>query len=258
MNRNARAYRLIAIIEVGLRELVVEVLNEEVGAKWWETHLPPDLKEKCLSGIQSERRTPWMDLYDHHPVYYLDFPDLRKILESRRTWGYFAPYFKSKQHIANALSDLEPIRNRVAHNRHVSDGQLAVLDGSLAKLNAMLGDQTLTKHIDEKSERTSIGNLVVDVCSAMNICIAEIRKLGRLTELETVESCSASWWWNEEYLPSDYHGMMLVAEQIIAYSSLPRGRGRGHHIERWVQEIDLEEWQMTVAEAVRAAQRMNG
>ena len=70
-------------IETGLREFIIDSLNGLAGQRWYKTRLPSDVLVKYRKSRNSEKNIKWTQLIPHHPIYYLDFPDLRKIIERR-------------------------------------------------------------------------------------------------------------------------------------------------------------------------------
>ena len=82
---NLVIYEQLYIIEVGLRELIIEALGA-LTPKWTKQRLPNDLREKIADGIKIEQGTKWTESIPHHPAYYLDFPDLAKIILRNDNW----------------------------------------------------------------------------------------------------------------------------------------------------------------------------
>ena len=84
LENNMVAYELLYKIEVGLREFLIDRFGR-TDQKWWKTRLPPDVLDKLKNGREKERKIKWVELLPHHPLYYIDFPDLKKLLRSRIT-----------------------------------------------------------------------------------------------------------------------------------------------------------------------------
>src|SRR5207253_5083840 len=92
------------------------------GPKWAKRGLPPDLQGKVKNAVTYERTVTWHRAVAHHPLYYLDFPDLKKIILNGSNWPTaFAEIFghNAKAGTEATLSELELLRNKVAHNRLV-------------------------------------------------------------------------------------------------------------------------------------------
>jgi hypothetical protein len=78
-NRDVHAY--LFVIECGLRELVVESMNVAIGPRWYVTRTNRNMVETLKEAREYERRTPWTRLTLFHPIYYLDFPDLKAVID---------------------------------------------------------------------------------------------------------------------------------------------------------------------------------
>jgi len=83
---NQETFAYLYAIEVGLRELFVDVFENE-GRSLWKQRLPNDLLNKMRDARIDQRSTRWYRTVPHHPVYYLDFADLRKVIERSDNWG---------------------------------------------------------------------------------------------------------------------------------------------------------------------------
>src|SRR5215210_9211071 len=130
---NIVAYELLYKLEVGLREFLIDTFGRE-GQKWWKQRLPSDVLDKLKEGREKERKTKWIELLPHHPIYYIDFPDLKKIIEVKDNWSdAFQKFFGDKDVFCGGLRELEPIRNKIAHSRKISENEVHMLKGNIAK-----------------------------------------------------------------------------------------------------------------------------
>ena len=84
--QNVRGFSLMYRLENAVRELLVEELSKHLGARWYKHRLPGDILKKYVEAIQSQRTISWSALIPHHPIYYVDFPDLKKIIERQDNW----------------------------------------------------------------------------------------------------------------------------------------------------------------------------
>ena len=152
--RNANAYQLLFEIEVILRELCALKLSALHGKHWAKRGLPTDLLDKVKDALAYEKKTKWHRTTLHHPLYYVDFPDLRKIIIGGLNWNpIFAEIFGQKPGTDASLSELELLRNKVAHNRFVSDVDLEITKGIHSKILGsipMADLQEIYRAIDEE------------------------------------------------------------------------------------------------------------
>ena len=132
---NILAYKCLYIIENTLRELIIETLQAHAGPTWYKSRLPPDVFAKYKEARKAERSIPWRQLTPHHPLYYVDFPDLKKTIDQENNWrDCFARYFRRKDIFVATLSELEPIRNRIAHCRNPSAYDIQLVELAYQKL----------------------------------------------------------------------------------------------------------------------------
>ena len=83
---NCVLFCLFYEIETALRELIIEELEKVGGPTWYKAHLPGDIYEKYKRGLQYEKAISWSNMIPYHPIYYIDFADLRKIIENATNW----------------------------------------------------------------------------------------------------------------------------------------------------------------------------
>jgi hypothetical protein len=122
------AFKLLFGIENGLRKFLIAKMEAHAGSRWYKSRLPGDVLQKYKDAKKYENTVPWVDLVPHHPIYYLDFPDLRKIIEQTNNWKeIFQPIFQQKSVAVETLFSVEPIRNKTAHNRIISNSDLKQL-----------------------------------------------------------------------------------------------------------------------------------
>jgi hypothetical protein len=144
--KNVSAYEILFDIEVLLRELIARRLEAAHGPKWSKRGLPADIQPKVTSGIVYDRSVAWHKAVPHHPLYYVDFPDLKKIIINGTNWTtIFSGIFGQKLGTESSLTELELLRNKVAHNRFVTDADLQVLKGLHVRLISSISPQELNE-----------------------------------------------------------------------------------------------------------------
>lgn len=238
---NYEIYDLLYKIEVGLREFMIETLEVEAGSKWWKQRLPSDVKDTSKRGLQSERGAKWSEIVPHHPIYYTDFPDLKKIIIRNDNWrDIFQPIFEREDILAATLSELEPIRNKIAHNRKATKADLAIVRAAYKKIVTPIGEEEFLKFVARcTSARDILGNIArlqVEASEAFTEC----REYNVLPELRYWERIRRSWWFDSEYLDHEIGDIKVFFKTLFEYGRLPRLRGQGHIIEKWVKSQDLE------------------
>jgi hypothetical protein len=236
---NSSAFALLYSIETGLRELIILKLSEVAGTRWARTRLPSDVLEKSRTGLTYEKATPWGQLVPHHPIYYTDFADLRKIIERKENWDdTFASVFVRRELITSTLSELEFIRNRVAHNRKIND-----MDRIVATAHDKISRAIGTDFFRELSARcTTAPDLTVqlkllreEAAAALGACCS----FQHLRPLESWQLVRKAWWYDDSVLGESLKPIDEYFQTLEAYVALPRGRGTGHVIETWLKSSEL-------------------
>ena len=136
---NLEVFDIIYQIEIALRELIIEILSNIEGQKWY-MRLPGEILIKYREGREYEKKIHWTQFIQHNPIYYVDFPDLKKIIENNNYWKKaFEPIFSRKEILTSTLSEIEPIRNKIAHNRKATSRDVTIARSALNKLSASIG-----------------------------------------------------------------------------------------------------------------------
>jgi len=103
---------------VGIKQQVYSILEEKFGSSWWKDAIPADIK-KSASNTKIDENS------DEPDSEFLHLPDYKKIISKH--WEYvFKPIFADPEVKSNKDKQLEwfdkliPLRNKVAHNRKVT------------------------------------------------------------------------------------------------------------------------------------------
>lgn len=239
---NIDTYCMLYVIETALRELIVNEFLDMDGPKWVKKRLPGDILTKYREAIAFERSIPWTSLIPHHPIYYIDFPDLKKIIEREDNWkDIFKIIFSRKDILSSTISELEPIRNKVAHNRRVSLGDVDVVKGAYTKLAETIGvdrfHQLATTNtlisIDDKMQQ-----LQKEAEKSFDLCM-KYKQMDN-SNISIWLTVRDQWWFDETYLGHSIDGIRIYFELLEQYKQLPRVRGRGHEIESWVKAGEID------------------
>lgn len=234
---NRLIYALLYIIENGLRELIVERLQATCGPLWYKQRLPEDILKKYREGVKTERSVKWTRCIPHHPIYYTDFASLQKIIDRADNWrDVFEPIFQNrgKAVFLSVLSGLEPVRNKIAHNRKATVQDLKLTEGAYTQLSEALGEQRL---LDYASRAT----LNQDIPTVLQSLVEEVRATSRLCQschmigaTPIWYTASTSWWFDDSYLGASTKEIAAYYNLLSEYVALPRGRGLGYRVEDWV------------------------
>ncbi len=126
--RMEEPYKILKKLETKLREYIKTKLKM-VSENWWEERIPSKIRKKAEQRKEKdEKQYPWHKGEDLHPIHYVDFTDYVKIITDKENWEQvFKEKFKDEKVISVKLSELEPIRNAIAHSREVSKKDLVKL-----------------------------------------------------------------------------------------------------------------------------------
>lgn len=125
----ARSYELFYCLEKTIRLQITELLKENKGADWWNDTVVPqhifgEVKKRILrereSGI-TPRSTDQLD--------YTNFGELGEIIKAN--WSLFASVFNNIKAVEKVMSNLNSLRNPIAHCSVLAEDERLRLDLSL-------------------------------------------------------------------------------------------------------------------------------
>lgn len=241
-SENLTLYSILYEIEVGLREFIIEVLETKFGMRWWKERLPGDVLCNFRKAHQVEKKAKWSQLVPHHPLYYIDFPDLTKVITRKDNWALaFQGVFKSKEVLIGTLRELEPIRNKIAHNRKATETDLRIAKAAHGKVAAAIGVNNFRSYVARCTSAESLDqtfkHLRDEAATALNECL-NYKPLGALARWRTT---AESWWFDAQYLGNEVSAVYEYFDNLMEYEKLPREQGLGHIIEAWVKSQNLQE-----------------
>ncbi|MFQ5892041.1 MAG: Swt1 family HEPN domain-containing protein, partial [Candidatus Methanofastidiosia archaeon] len=117
LSESMDGFEILFNLENNLRIFMEERLQEAYGDRWWRKGVHYNVYANWQAKKKAEVNNPWCDTRDLPMLMYSNFTQLAMIIESNKNWDIFRPYFKDKSSILGKLKELEPIRNKIAHNR---------------------------------------------------------------------------------------------------------------------------------------------
>ena len=221
--------------------LIVERLEELAGPKWYKQRLPRDVLTSYKKARSVEQKIKWTSLVPHHPIYYIDFPSLRKIIEKRDNWNEaFKPIFGRIDLFSASWSSVEPIRNNVAHNRCISDEDIVSLTATYTFLNSIIGETRFNKLAAQSKTIPDILSLITNLREDGKQAFELCKCFKRLNCLSTWNKISSSWWFDNLFIGKDLSPIITYFNTLNKYQSLPRRRGEGHKIEKWIGQKNID------------------
>lgn len=238
---NLDAYIYLYTIEVFLRELIIDRMESAFGPTWWKVRLRSETQRRPFElSMEYEREHRWMTIVSHHPVHYLLFTDLKEIILRRDNWReVFAPIFQDDAILRGSLSEIEPIRNKVAHSRIVSPSDVRILESTLTKLSHLVGPSRFDELCRRKTQVVNIAEQISLLRAEAISATGQAQAYKALDSLPIWRSIDSSWWLDSEYLGSSVEPIKALFRELQSYSQLPRPRGGIYNIEQWVKKNNL-------------------
>jgi Swt1-like HEPN len=233
---NMIAYTLLYEIENVLREMIVASFEHKYGPTWYKGHLPGDALEKYRKGIAYERSAKWTALIPHHPIYYVEFADLRIIIQLRDNWEpTFQGIFARKEILDGTLAELEFTRNKVAHNRKVSRQDVTIARSAHTKLRESIGASRFDDLLRQTTQARDIPERLTSLGVEAKIAFDRCCSVDAVPELVVWSYISSQWWFDDSYLGHPIEEIRSLFDKLQEYGRLDRRRGAGYRIEEWVR-----------------------
>jgi len=246
VDNNLRAYKLIFEIEVALREFLIARCEPIGGAKWYRDVLAQAqvaklerLVEKRAGASPADLRAKddkkaWVSRRAFHPVYFVDFPELGGTFKTKGNASLGNHLVgRSAAAIADHVERLSPVRNAVAHNRHISPGDLQLVGSIHAQIRADLGATDFEQLIACPSASSSLVEMAE--LRAELFAAIEAMKQGVAIQLRAWPRLRQRWWLEPDW--------QLDSESVVeAFDIIERYRehwneeyvGRKRRMQDWV------------------------
>jgi len=239
---NLAVFKILYNVENVLRELIREMLDGLGERNWYKKRMPEAALEKYKEGIRIERTIRWIQLVPHHPLYYIDFPHIREIIERKDNWNdAFRKVFRRKEVISGALLELEPIRNRLAHNRKISEKDVQIAKASYEKVRNLVGSAKFESLAERNAALTDIRTDIEQLLEEAKATFANCRDCRRVNAIPRWSQVSREWWFDESYLGISLHEIDAYFRAVERYMAHPRHRGVGHILQQWLADAKLDD-----------------
>lgn len=108
-------YVILHCYENSVRRFIEKIFVEKFGEGWWEKVSNTPQRNEVNQRIDKEKKKKWISPRgDSSPLYYLNWGDLGNLI--RKHEDIFLPYIGSLSFVESRFSELEGLRNIVAHN----------------------------------------------------------------------------------------------------------------------------------------------
>lgn len=186
-----------------------------------------------------ERSIAWTRFVHHDPLYYIDFPELSKVMANGTNWrDGFQAILGSKEVFLGGLRSLEEIRNKVAHNWRATDLDLRIIRNTHAQIESSLGSERfaalVTRCSNAADARQRLDELRDEAHRCMRVCTA----CDQLPPRDTWNLVHRSEWLGLVSLDVDFSAVQTFFDLLDEYDRIP-GSSPGYRRERWVESNRL-------------------
>jgi HEPN superfamily Swt1-like protein len=108
-------YPILYFFENSVREVIKRVLDENIGADWWESIAPNPVKKKVQDRLSKEAAEAWHGKRGAHHIYYTDIEDLISVVRVEKAWKVLEPIFDRQDWFSNLVRCIATSRNVAAH-----------------------------------------------------------------------------------------------------------------------------------------------
>jgi hypothetical protein len=119
-----RHYELFYCLERSIRKLVAETLESAHGEKWWDTHVPTNIKDNVKTNIKKEKDSSFT-IRSEDEIDYTNFGELGEIV--RKNWDNFDASFTSEKAFTKIMTSLNMLRAPIAHCCVLSEDEIVRL-----------------------------------------------------------------------------------------------------------------------------------
>jgi hypothetical protein len=238
-----KCYPLVRELEIVLRSFIASELQRENGTKWWRQCIPELIRKRVRDNRNKDLKIGWDRFVSLPLIYYTGFGDLASIMEVGNNWkSCFGPRFsKNQQVITGAVRTVDKVRNKIAHNRPATSNDENDLQYLKDLLLSDLGEDEFGKHLGNFEKYPNIPQvlkgIVIDLRAAVDPVTDD--KMLLVPKSEHYDQARSADWWNSEYLGFKVDDIDKCFVKIHEYNRLPRDRGDGSSMQRWVNETSI-------------------
>jgi hypothetical protein len=118
-----QVYVAIHCLENSVRSLIRKVLKNSLGEQWWDKAASNEMKQKVIARKNREAKLKWLSSRGADELNYVDWRDLVTLI--RKFPREFEAFIGATSFTELKLGELENLRNTIAHNGVLPDGEIA-------------------------------------------------------------------------------------------------------------------------------------
>jgi hypothetical protein len=120
----AAHYEIFYCLEKSIRDLVCDRLEAERGVAWWNTVVPPTVRDNVQKNMQREQESG-VTMRSTREIDYTTFGELGEIV--RANWQTFSDTFNNEKAFTKIMGSLNLLRGPIAHCSPLADDEVARL-----------------------------------------------------------------------------------------------------------------------------------
>ena len=108
----AEHYEVFYCLEKSIRSLVMQLMREKYGDKWWDEKVKPDIQKNVEDNIKREEESGFTQRSEFK-IDYTTFGELSQIVNAN--WDAFVDLFRNQRAFQKIMSNLNQLRGPIAH-----------------------------------------------------------------------------------------------------------------------------------------------
>jgi hypothetical protein len=132
----AQHYELFYCLELGIRKLITEAMEEAAGADWWDEKTPQQIRDE-VKRLRKAEVDSGVTRRSDRAIDYTTFGQLSVIISSN--WPMFEPILKSPRAVEKVMSSLNLLRGPIAHCCPLSEDEIDRLHLTVKDWFRMIG-----------------------------------------------------------------------------------------------------------------------
>jgi Swt1-like HEPN len=132
----AQHYELFYCLEQAIRKLIIETMEDDGGANWWENKVPQQIRDEVKKLVKTEVDGGVTRRSDR-AIDYTTFGQLSVIIGAN--WILFETIFKSQRAVEKVMSGLNILRGPIAHCCPLSEDEVDRLQLTVKDWFRMIG-----------------------------------------------------------------------------------------------------------------------
>lgn len=120
----AEHYEIFYCLEKSIRDIVCERLEAEHGTTWWNSVVPPNVRDNVKKNIQREQESG-VTIRSTREIDYTTFGELGEVV--RANWQTFSDTFNNEKAFTRVMGNLNLLRGPIAHCSPLAEDEVVRL-----------------------------------------------------------------------------------------------------------------------------------